>query len=261
MKDFYVYAFVSKTDNKTVRYIGKGKGTRMTDDSGRRYRVPLKNRKKVAKGLTEQEAFNLERFLIALYGRLDLETGTLTNLTDGGEGSSGYVPTEETRAKMSAARLGVAKSEEHKANIAKGQKDKRWAGKQGAARRQAASERLSGQNNPMWGTGLQGPPRRKGYKYIRVVKQGQRIDYNRDMQFHGPPRSTNGATNPMRGKTGGSNPNARVYIVTDPEGVEHTVHGLTDWCKERGIKDKNLRNVLAGKVKCGHHKGYRISKP
>ncbi len=45
--------------------------------------------------LTEEEAFELEKFLIEQFGRKNLETGTLYNLTDGGDGVSGYRKTDE----------------------------------------------------------------------------------------------------------------------------------------------------------------------
>lgn len=49
----------------------------------------------------EQEVFNKEKELIKIYGRRDLKTGSLTNLTEGGEGSSGYIFTAEARQKIS----------------------------------------------------------------------------------------------------------------------------------------------------------------
>lgn len=39
----------------------------------------------------EQEAFDKEKELIKQYGRRDKNTGILTNMTDGGEGASGYI--------------------------------------------------------------------------------------------------------------------------------------------------------------------------
>jgi hypothetical protein len=53
--------------------------------------------------------------LIRFYGRKDLGTGILRNLTDGGEGTSGWIPSEEVRAKMSAANTGKKQSAEHTA--------------------------------------------------------------------------------------------------------------------------------------------------
>jgi len=50
---------------------------------------------------TEDDAFEAEKFLISFYGRQDLGTGILRNRTDGGEGISGLVFTEEHRRRIS----------------------------------------------------------------------------------------------------------------------------------------------------------------
>lgn len=52
----------------------------------------------------ETTAFNKEIKLIAQYGRKDLGTGILTNMTDGGEGRLN--PSKESREKLSKAMLG-----------------------------------------------------------------------------------------------------------------------------------------------------------
>jgi len=54
---------------------------------------------------------------IALYGRRDLGKGTLVNLTDGGEGMLGNLPTIKTREKLSKARFGFKHTEETKDKI------------------------------------------------------------------------------------------------------------------------------------------------
>lgn len=46
-----------------------------------------------------------EKEFIKLYGRIDLGTGTLCNLTDGGDGCNGWKATEETLVKMRAASI------------------------------------------------------------------------------------------------------------------------------------------------------------
>ena len=85
----------------------------------------------IQEGLTEEEAFNLERYCIALYGRIDLGTGTLRNLTDGGEGSSGWSPSQETRNKMSQSKTGKPLPQKVKNNMSRALLgNQRWLGKQ-----------------------------------------------------------------------------------------------------------------------------------
>ena len=57
-------------------------------------------------GLTEIGAFALERRYIRWYGRKDLSTGILRNKTDGGDGASGLIFSEESRKKISKSLIG-----------------------------------------------------------------------------------------------------------------------------------------------------------
>lgn len=88
---FYTYAWLR--ENGTPYYIGKGTGERAYTGRGRRgNRQPPKDKSKVLilkRNLTEEEAFRHERYLIAVFGRKDLGTGILINLTDGGDGVPG----------------------------------------------------------------------------------------------------------------------------------------------------------------------------
>ena len=113
---FYVYAFFRK--DGTPYYIGKGQGKRINESTGRRSKLPPKDRRKVlASGLTEPESFEYEIALISLLGRKDQGTGCLRNLTDGGDGTSGAVHSPETRAKLSAASKGRKLSAEARAKV------------------------------------------------------------------------------------------------------------------------------------------------
>jgi hypothetical protein len=56
---------------------------------------------KICMNITEQKSFEIEIEAIAKYGRIDNGTGCLANLTDGGEGSSGYRHSEKSKRKMS----------------------------------------------------------------------------------------------------------------------------------------------------------------
>ena len=54
----------------------------------------------LAENLSWEDACELEELLILSYGRIDLKTGTLANLTNGGDGSKGCSPSKETRKKI-----------------------------------------------------------------------------------------------------------------------------------------------------------------
>lgn len=103
MSTYYTYAYLR--EDLTPYYIGKGKGSRII--TPHRIPVPPKDRILILKkNLTEEEAFKHEIYMIAVFGRKDLGTGILRNLTNGGEGTSGRKHTQEAIDKMSAAATG-----------------------------------------------------------------------------------------------------------------------------------------------------------
>jgi hypothetical protein len=110
---YYTYAYLR--EDRTPYYIGKGKNKRAYS-SKRHISVP-KDKSRILflkRNLTEEEAFKHEKYMIAILGRKDLGTGILRNMTDGGDGCSGCIPSKETRRKMSKSRQGKKHSEETK---------------------------------------------------------------------------------------------------------------------------------------------------
>jgi hypothetical protein len=123
MNEFYVYIFLDQTKkgkfiyenfsfNFEPFYVGVSKLKNRINDHLREAKTNIGNNKykinkikkinsKVnnppkilffKKNLSKSEAFEIEKLLIKTIGRRNLGTGPLTNLTDGGEGTYGYIP-------------------------------------------------------------------------------------------------------------------------------------------------------------------------
>ena len=119
---FYVYAYL-RQDN-TPYYIGKGQNIRAWNQHDKGIHPPKDQTKIVIleSNLTDIGALAIERRMIRWYGRKDTNTGILRNLTDGGDGSAGYVATEKTRMKISVAGKGrklKPRTKEHCAALSK----------------------------------------------------------------------------------------------------------------------------------------------
>jgi len=107
-------------EDGTPYYVGKGHGERAFSKH-RRVNAPQRDRIVFPyTNLTEEDAFKKEIELIAQYGRKDNNTGILRNLTNGGEGLSGVLVSEETKKKIALANKGriyKPHTEEAKAKI------------------------------------------------------------------------------------------------------------------------------------------------
>ncbi|WP_353485420.1 NUMOD3 domain-containing DNA-binding protein [Haliscomenobacter sp.] len=110
---YYVYAYL--TEHNIPYYIGKGSKKRAWLKHPSETQPPKDNIRIIIleHNLSEIGAFALERRYIRWYGRIDLKTGVLHNLTDGGEGASGKIHSQATRKKMSLTRKGRLHSEDH----------------------------------------------------------------------------------------------------------------------------------------------------
>lgn len=100
-KKYYVYFYVR--EDGSPYYVGKGSGKRCKDRDSH-FVKPNKNRTNiiiVKDNLSELRAFTLEKYYIREFGRKDLGTGILHNKTNGGEGTSGWIPTEEYKLNRS----------------------------------------------------------------------------------------------------------------------------------------------------------------
>lgn len=112
LNTFYVYTHHRATDG-AVFYVGKGTKSRAHKVHGRNAhwkRVVAKHGYYVtivANNLTESEALRKEVEVIATIGKI-----ALCNMTDGGEGMSGYQHTQSGKLKIAAAKVGKSRSPE-----------------------------------------------------------------------------------------------------------------------------------------------------
>lgn len=152
-RDYYVYIWYI-VDTNEVFYVGKGKGRRYKQISSRNkfftdmYRSHNCEVRKVYENLTEQEAFQKEREVVRWYR--ENTDYRLTNQTDGGEGSSGWVPPKDFRDKQSKIHKAQWQDEEFRERMLMIRTDENGPYKSQEFREKIA-ELVQGENNPNYG--------------------------------------------------------------------------------------------------------------
>jgi hypothetical protein len=137
---FYTYLWLR--ENGTPYYVGKGTGRRGCRSQAHGVHCPTdKNRILIQEFPSETDAFEAEKFFISYYGRIDLGTGCLRNLTDGGEGTAN--PDEGTRRKIREARAKQIFSEETRQKLSLASKGRKYPKEFG----QAIRKRQMGNKN------------------------------------------------------------------------------------------------------------------
>lgn len=125
MNKWYVYKHI-RLDTNEIFYIGIGSIMNYKRAFSKQYRndhwhnIVNRYNYKVEilyDNLLVEEANNLEIELISLYGRKDLNKGSLVNLTNGGKGLCGYKHTDEHKMKNRNAKLGHTPWNKGKTNV------------------------------------------------------------------------------------------------------------------------------------------------
>lgn len=116
----YTYIHRCKDNVKRIFYVGKGSSGRMRSNFHRNPHwksIVAKHGlvvEKVASWETHEEALEHEKFLIFCFKSMGIK---LCNMTDGGEGVTGYKPTKEQREKTSKRMKGIVLSDEARLKI------------------------------------------------------------------------------------------------------------------------------------------------
>jgi len=146
------------------------------------------------------------------------------NLTDGGEGSYGYITSEETRKKLSKSLKNRIFTKEWKDRISKSKK-----------------RNYIKENHPNFGKKLSKTTREK----ISKSAIGRTVSEETKRKISDWSRSED-------------NINRNTYIIKTPSGDIVETKFLSDYCKENNLTYSCMTKVCRGERK--HHKGYTITK-
>lgn len=221
-------------------YVGKGKNSRHLSHINRAFKkrkgkieghsvrvcrrlikrglVPIIE--KVLETAIEQDAFNEEVRLIALYKRI-VDGGTLTNLTLGGEGASGLIQSTEHIAKRVKKLLGKKRTQEQR---------QRMSGKRAfsenvklasikRANRPEENERVS-----------------KQFKDI-PIPETRKHQISATMKARG--------IKPLTVIRGCDHPKVRAREIKMPNGEIRNVPCLVEFCREHRLNLSTVRNTLS----------------
>lgn len=218
---FYTYAYLR--EDKTPYYIGKGQTRRIFQQHGKSCGVP-KDKSRIIflkQNLTEEEAFKHEKYMIAVFGRKDLGTGILYNRTDGGDGCSGKIVSEETKKKLREFNLGKKYSEETKAKLKKIK---------------------SGQNHPLYGK----------VHSDETKKLQSKVKLGKNNPFYGKKHSEEWKDMILNINC------VYEYTVINPSGEIFITKNLAKFCRDNNLNNGAMCLVSDRKRK--HHKNWKVTK-
>jgi hypothetical protein len=247
---YYVYVYFDPRTHQPF-YVGKGKNnrgfhhlseTKKNTENSFKYRTIAKLKRLGLEprigcaGICkdEKEAFWLEMFLIAMWGRRGItKGGLLTNRGKGGTGNAGRKLSKASRQKMSKAKKGKPLSE--------------------TAQRRAAEARRRIWDDPELRERLLECRKRE----IANRTPEQRLAHRQKLIERNNPEFIGR----MKAVTvGAKNPNAKMWKVTSPEGVVEIINCMATWAREKGFHPYVLRRaaIRLTPIPKGKAKGWSV---
>lgn len=232
--NYYTYAYLR--EDGTPYYVGKGKGSRAHLQLNHKVKTPERNRVLYLKEeLTEEEAYQHEKYMIAVLGRKDLGTGILRNLTDGGEGISGYNHTEETKKKMRRPN-----SVEHNRKVSEAIKEK-WD--KGEYDRETYRKRELGKKQSVESSIKKSNTMKEYYKTNKkVISEEQKRQIGQTLKE----KYKNGYVTPTKGKKSWNNGKKEVKCIECPGegwvlgGLSKNIPKGTKWWNDGQINKRSV---------------------
>lgn len=234
MCKFYVYKYIDPVSNLPF-YIGKGTGKRMFKHLSETFNN-TENRKKYAyikglrnkglepvveiikDGLSEQQAYDIEKELIIKYGRRDIDNGgILTNICEDNRPPNvlGIIRTEEFKRNLSESRKGAG--------------NPMFGRKMPENLKLSISERTKGTKNPFYGKTHSCKQKEKWKGIARgMVGRKHTIETKKRMS---------------EAQYGANNHQSKRWRITTPEGNVIIIISLEAFCKENNIGIGSLRYV------------------
>lgn len=150
------YTYLWLREDGTPYYVGKGKGRRAYQNKDHCVHRPRFDSSILMQHWeSEEKAFEMEKWWICFWGRKNVNTGILRNMTNGGDGPSGWVPSEETKSKIKQARKRQKFTEETRSRM----KDAHTGLKKSEQTRKKISETNKATKHGLWKHGT-----RNGYE-------------------------------------------------------------------------------------------------
>ena len=230
---YYVYSYLR--EDYSPYYIGKGTGNRYKKKKSFEIKPPKDNtRIKIIKaGLTEEDAFALEKLYILMFGRKDLGTGILRNKTDGGEGCSGFITSEETKEKLRQLNLGKITPEHIKEKISNSLKNRIISEEHKQKLRKPKQPRTEEHKNNL-SKSLKGRKSWNKGKKFGPKPEDQKKKISDTMKKYRKENPQNGIRQPKLLKT-------RYFI--SPSGDRIKVDDLPQFCLDNNLRVGNMRQV------------------
>jgi hypothetical protein len=207
----------------------------------------------ISEKISKNTAILLERVFIQLLGRINLKTGCLFNLTDGGEYFEGWIATDEYRRKMSELMTGSKNGfygKKHTDEVKKRLSEIRKNTTSSQKTRDKISKAIKGRHHS--------EETKRKIRESNKGKQHPAVSEETKKKISDSLRGRPGRTLNKKFSTEERLKMGNYWRIIDPLGNEQIIQNLSYFCQQNGLTQTGMYYVSRGI--CSHHKGYKCYK-